>query len=88
MSPDKEARAAALRVQLEKESPTMLAFMEQMKREFGAVVLHVKTPSIEVGKPLEPGITPHVPLPADTWPYKVGESAAGYYSGAKKARRR
>lgn len=79
MSPDKEARAAALRAQLKAVAPEMYDFMDEMKRDFGATVIFVEAPGIQQGKAPEPGIVPHVPLPAATWPYKVGESARDLY---------
>lgn len=82
----KAQQAAALRAQLQKDAPEMLAWMESMKADFGAAVLHVRTPNIEVGKPLPAGIVPYIPVPSGQWQYKVGESAAQYYSIKGKKR--
>lgn len=85
MSPDKEARAAALRAHLLKEAPEIAAFLDEMKDDFGAKVLYVNAAGVEQGKEPEPGIKPYAPLPSSTWAYGVGESPAG--SAAKKRKR-
>ena len=77
-------KATALRATLAQDAPDMLGFLETMKQDFGAKVLWVKTPTLEVGKQPPAGIRPNVPLPAETWPYKPGESAAQYYSSKRK----
>lgn len=63
-----------LREQLLVEQPEMCKFLDDMKAGFGAVVLHVSTPTLELGKEPATGISPYMPLPSSTWPYKVGES--------------
>ncbi len=90
MSPDRAARAAALREQLSREEPEMFAFMESMKNDFNATVLYVKTPTVEAGTEPEPGVQPYFPLPASTWPYAVGESprSAGKPVTVKRRRAR
>ena len=75
MSPDKEARAAALRAQLKAVAPDMLDFMEMAKNGFDAKVVFVEAPGIKMGKEPEAGVVPNIPLPADTWDYEVGKTA-------------
>lgn len=65
-----------LRKQLLVEQPAMCAFLDQMKDEFGAVVLFVSAPTIEKGKEPASGLRPYAPLPDSTWSYKVGQSPA------------
>jgi hypothetical protein len=88
VSPDREARAAALREQLSRENPEMLAWMDGMKSIFSAVVIHVKTDGIEMGKEPPPGVQPYLTEDdAGKWPYKVGESPAKYYTQKKGKKR-
>jgi len=61
-----------LRQQLLVEQPAMCKFLDEMKEDFGAVVLFVSTPTLERGKEPGPGMRPYIPLPESTWPYKVG----------------
>jgi hypothetical protein len=70
----KAARATELRAQLSASEPALLAFLEAMKADFGAVVLYVQAPGVEEGREPAPGVQPYVPLPASTWPYKPGQS--------------
>lgn len=88
VSQDRAARAAELREQLSREQPEMLAFMDEMKRDFGASVLYVKTDGIETGKEPAPGTAPYAPLPGSTWPYAVGESPSAHHKVARKGKKR
>ena len=71
---NRQEQAAALRAQLAQDAPDMLKFMDEMKQGFGAVVLYVKTDSIEQGKEQTAGVQPYMPLPSSTWGYEVGTS--------------
>lgn len=82
MSPDRQARAAALRAHLEQTAPDVASFLDEMKRDFDAKVVYVNAAGVEQGVEPGPGIRPHVPLPDSTWPYKVGESAKDHYKTA------
>lgn len=91
MSPDREARAAALRAHLKQEAPDIAAFLDEMKADFGARVLYVNAAGVEQGTEPEPGLRPYAPLPVSTWAYEVGKSPGDGYKPAvqtqKKGRR-
>jgi hypothetical protein len=91
MSPDRQARAAALRAHLEQHAPEISSFLDEMKADFGATVLYVSAAGVEQGREPEPGVQPYFPLPASTWKYGVGESPGAAYKTAaqqqKKGRR-
>lgn len=91
MSPDKQARAEALRAHLSAHAPEVAEFLDLMKGEFGATVLYVNAAGVEQGKEPAPGLKPYLPLPASTWAYGVGQTAGDLYMPAvqkqKKVRR-
>ena len=66
--------AEELRTGLAIHAPEMLAFLQEMKDDFGAKVLFVEAGPITAGTEPEAGVKPTTFLPASTWPYAVGKS--------------
>jgi len=66
--------ADELRKKLSAEDPKLFSWMDTMKEQFGAKVLYVETPTINVGKEPTEGVKPYATLPDSTWHYKPGES--------------